>query len=112
MSNPSRRTSAESHTAFEKKPFESRNVELRNVDVVPGLAYYALANEILGTLMGGNDLPHVQAGLLAGLYCGQLGRVLESWKWINWACTSCQVLLRKFVKQLLLHCGSGNLFFS
>ncbi|KAH0555710.1 hypothetical protein GP486_006345, partial [Trichoglossum hirsutum] len=73
----------------------SENVEPRNVDVTPGLAYYALATEILGPLMGGNDLPHVQAGLLAGLYCGQLGRVLESWKWINWACVSCQVLLRK-----------------
>ncbi|KAI9865722.1 MAG: hypothetical protein M1813_002180 [Trichoglossum hirsutum] len=95
MPNLSRRTSVESHAPFEKKPFDSRNVEPRNVDVVPGLAYYALATEILGPLMGGNDLPHVQAGLLAGLYCGQLGRVLESWKWINWACVSSQVLLRK-----------------
>ncbi|KAH0566193.1 hypothetical protein GP486_000407 [Trichoglossum hirsutum] len=92
--NLSRRTSIEGHPQYEKM-FDSRNVESRNVDVVPGLAYYALATEILGPLMGGNDLPHVQAGLLAGLYCGQLGRVLESWKWINWACVSCQVLLRK-----------------
>jgi hypothetical protein len=94
--NPSRRTSMEAHASFEKK--SSRTIEPRNLDVIPGLGYYALATEIMGTLMGGNDLPHVQAGLLAGLYCGQLGRALESWKWINWACTSCQVLLRKFVK--------------
>ncbi|KAI9758858.1 MAG: hypothetical protein M1840_003741 [Geoglossum simile] len=93
--NLSRRTSIDGHATFEKKPFESRNIEPRNVDVVPGLAYYALATEILGGLNGGNDLPHVQAGLLAGLYCGQIGRVLESWKWINSACIGCQVLLRK-----------------
>ena len=32
----------------------------RNIDVIPGLAYYAKAVEILGGLQG-NDLPHVQA---------------------------------------------------
>ncbi|KAH0563167.1 hypothetical protein GP486_002264 [Trichoglossum hirsutum] len=89
------RTSIEGHPQF-KKPLDSRNVEPRNVDVVPGLA---LATEILGPLMGGNDLPHVQAGLLAGLYCGQLGRVLDSWKWINRACVSSQVLL-KFIQTI------------
>jgi hypothetical protein len=99
MPNLSRRTSIDGHPVFEKKPFESRNIEPRNVDVVPGLAYYTIATEILGSLNGGNDLPHVQAGLLAGLYCGQIGRVLESWRWINSACIGCQVLLRKFVKQ-------------
>ncbi|KAI9817330.1 MAG: hypothetical protein M1826_001645, partial [Phylliscum demangeonii] len=67
-----------------------------NADVVPGLAYYAYATAILGELHGGNELIHVQAGLLAGLYAGQLGRVLESWKWINWACTGCQVLIRRY----------------
>ncbi len=72
-----------------------RGPPLMNADVIPGLAYYAYATEILGNLQGGNELPHVQAGLLAGLYAGQLGRVLESWKWINWACTSCQVLVRR-----------------
>ncbi|KAI9883923.1 MAG: hypothetical protein M1823_004293 [Watsoniomyces obsoletus] len=72
-----------------------RGPPLTNADVIPGLAYYAYATEILGNLQGGNELAHVQAGLLAGLYAGQLGRVLESWKWINWACTSCQVLVRR-----------------
>ncbi|KAI9779776.1 MAG: hypothetical protein M1816_003340 [Peltula sp. TS41687] len=68
---------------------------LTNVDVIPGLAYYAYAAEILGTLHGGNELAHIQAGILAGLYMGQLGRDLESWKWINSACIACQVLLRR-----------------
>lgn len=67
-----------------------------NADVIPGLAYYAHATDILGNLHGGNELPHVQAGLLAGLYAGQLGRVLESWKWINWACIGCQVLVQRY----------------
>jgi hypothetical protein len=67
----------------------------RNVDVIPGLAYYAEASKILGTLIGGNELSHVQAYILAGLYFGQLGRVLDSWKWIFIACTSCTVLVMK-----------------
>ncbi|KAI9753975.1 MAG: hypothetical protein M4579_004905 [Chaenotheca gracillima] len=65
----------------------------RNIDVIPGLAYYAYATDILGNLHGGHDLPHVQAGILAGLYAGQLGRVMESWSWIHWASTKCQILL-------------------
>ena len=70
------------------------NAAPMNVDVIPGLAYYATATDILGNLVGGNELPHVQAGLLAGLYAGQLARVLESWKWIHFACTACQLLIR------------------
>ncbi len=34
---------------------------LRNVDVIPLLAYYAQAIDILGNCHGGNDLPYVQA---------------------------------------------------
>ncbi|KAI9675577.1 MAG: hypothetical protein M1817_000943 [Caeruleum heppii] len=75
-------------------PRDGRAGAPKNVDVVPGLAYYAAATEIIGNLLGGNDLSHVQAMLLAGLYAGQLARVFESWKWINNACTACQVLVR------------------
>lgn len=71
--------------------------ELRNIDVVPGLAYFAKAMEILGVLMGGNELENVQVCLLAGLYWGQLGRVLDSWKWISYACMGCQILVRMWV---------------
>ena len=84
-----RRASVDSQIPTEKKAL----VEM-NVDRIPGLAYYAFACEILGSVIGGNDLPHVQAFLLAGLYAGQLGRVFESWKWINTACTACQLLVR------------------
>jgi hypothetical protein len=70
--------------------------ELRNIDVIPGLAYFSQALDIMGALAGSNDLENVQAGLLAGLYWGQLGRVLDSWKWISWACMGCQILVRMF----------------
>ncbi|KFY42362.1 hypothetical protein V494_02450 [Pseudogymnoascus sp. VKM F-4513 (FW-928)] len=50
----------------------------RNVDVIPGLAYFAAASDILGNHAGGTGLPYVHACLLAGLYHSQLGRVLQS----------------------------------
>jgi len=67
----------------------------RNVDVIPGLAYYARAAEILGTLNGGQDLMHVQASLLASLYVSQVACVLESWSWIQSACRACHFLVRE-----------------
>lgn len=82
-------------SSLEQWPGQDRAQLPINAAVIPGLAYYAYATDILGNHLGGNELVHVQAGLLAGLYAGQLGRVLESWKWINWACTSCQVLVRR-----------------
>ena len=82
----SRRSSNEGLSSFEKG--------LKNADVIPGLAYYAYATDILGNLHGGNELTYIQANLLAGLYAGQLARVFESWSWINSACRACQVLVR------------------
>lgn len=65
----------------------------RNIDIVPGLAYFALASDILGNQLGGNDLPHVHAHILAALYHGQLGRVVESHGYLANACRAIQVLL-------------------
>ena len=67
----------------------------KNADVIPGLAYFAHATDILGNLHGGNDLAHVQAHLLAGLYMGQLACTLESWNWIQTACRACHFLVRE-----------------
>jgi hypothetical protein len=50
----------------------------RNLDVIPGLDYFAYATDILGGQLAGNSLRHVYAHILAGLYHGQLGRVIES----------------------------------
>ncbi|OXV07880.1 hypothetical protein Egran_04356 [Elaphomyces granulatus] len=65
-----------------------------NVDIIPGLVYYAYATDILGNLQGGNDLPHVQAALLASLYAGQLAHSFQSHGWISQASRACQVLIR------------------
>ncbi|KAI9743999.1 MAG: hypothetical protein M1818_002733 [Claussenomyces sp. TS43310] len=50
----------------------------RNRDVIPGLAYFAEATNILGNQLGGNTIHHVHANILACLYYGQLARVAES----------------------------------
>lgn len=73
----------------------------RNLDVIPGLGYYAYASEILGALQGANGLHNVQAALLAGLYAGQLAHPLQSHGWIFQAARACQVLVRpKRYKQM------------
>lgn len=69
---------------------------LRNVDVIPGLAYYAKAAEILGDQGDGNDLVHAQMFLLAGLYKGQLARVKESMSWIMVAGRAIRILLDRY----------------
>jgi hypothetical protein len=51
---------------------------LLNLDIIPGLAYYAYATNILGNMQGGNNLRHVQAALLAALYAGQLAYPIQS----------------------------------
>ncbi len=68
----------------------------RNLDVVPGLAYYAKAAEILGDQGDGNDLIHAQMFLLAGLYKGQLARVKESMSWFNMAGRAIRMLLDRY----------------
>ena len=75
-------------------PDDISNLPL-NVDVIPGLAYYAKATDILGNLHGLNDLTHVQAHLLAGLFAGQLARTFESWSWIHSACIACRFIVRE-----------------
>ncbi|EEP76018.1 predicted protein [Uncinocarpus reesii 1704] len=67
---------------------------LRNMDVIPGMAYYALASDILGNLQGGNDLAHAQGCLLAALYTGQLAHPFVSHGWISQAARACLVLVR------------------
>lgn len=88
MGHPqSRRTSIEA-------PYTRGPSRMRNIDVIPGLPYFAMATDIIGNQLGGNSLQHVHCNVLAGLYQGQLGRVLESHSFINQACRSLQVILR------------------
>ncbi|KAK5076620.1 hypothetical protein LTS08_005790 [Lithohypha guttulata] len=66
----------------------------KNMDVIPGLAYFAKAADILGELPGGVDVSHIQANLLAGLYMGQIARIIPSHWYINNACRAVQILIR------------------
>ncbi|KAI0012338.1 hypothetical protein F4779DRAFT_626040 [Xylariaceae sp. FL0662B] len=81
----------------------------RNLDVIPGLEYFAMATDILGSHIGGFNLKHVYVNILAGLYHGQLGRVLESWSYISLASRTLQVILRPSLSRLTKahECGYG-----
>ena len=75
-------------------PIDRHEIEKpRNVDVIPGLAYYTLACDILGEVVGGTDLSYAQACLLAGLYAGQLAHPITSHAHICQAARACQVLV-------------------
>lgn len=66
----------------------------RNLDAVPGLAYYTAATDVLGSQADGTTLAHAQVFALAGLYKGQLGRVRESISWISKAGQIIRLLLQ------------------
>jgi hypothetical protein len=83
-----------SNRSYSSQPATDRQGAEKNMEVIPGLAYYAYATDILGNVQGGNDLAHVQACLLAGLFAGQLAHGFASHAWINQACRACQVLIR------------------
>ncbi|KAF1352956.1 hypothetical protein EJ07DRAFT_168669 [Lizonia empirigonia] len=72
----------------------------RNVDILPGMGYFAYATEILGNQQGGNTVAHAQAMILAALYLIQFARVLESWSWINNACRVALVLIKADYQKL------------
>ncbi|ETN40142.1 uncharacterized protein HMPREF1541_04418 [Cyphellophora europaea CBS 101466] len=69
------------------------NPQGKNMDVIPGLSYFAKAADIIGELPGGVDVSHIQANLLAGLYMGQLARIIASHYYISVACRACQILI-------------------
>lgn len=84
-----------SHGSFRGDTSSDRaNSPVRNIDILPGMAYYAQASDILGNESAGNTVAHAQAFLLAALYLGQFGRVLESWSWINNATRACLLLIK------------------
>ncbi|KAI6330757.1 hypothetical protein MCOR28_011565 [Pyricularia oryzae] len=72
----------------------------RNIDVIPGLQYLANATDIMGNQMAGTSVWHVYARILAGLYYGQLGRVMESYWHIHDACIKAQHFLRDHFSRL------------
>ncbi|KAL5114396.1 hypothetical protein ACEQ8H_007706 [Pleosporales sp. CAS-2024a] len=82
--------------------FDSTHDEprVRNLDVMPGMAYYAYATDILGNHHGGLTIAHAQAFILAALYISQYARVLESWSFIHSACKITIVLLKADLDKL------------
>ncbi|KAG8532589.1 uncharacterized protein KY384_002466 [Bacidia gigantensis] len=66
----------------------------KNLDIIPGLAYYAQATDILGNMTGSHDIAYVQCCILAGLYAGQLANSVESLAWIQCAARGCSILAR------------------
>jgi hypothetical protein len=68
-------------SSFDGRPSSIQTA--KNMNVIPGIAYYAKAAGILGTQSDGDALIHAQMFLLAGLYKGQLARVKESMSWIT-----------------------------
>ncbi|KAK3378604.1 hypothetical protein B0H63DRAFT_252269 [Podospora didyma] len=66
----------------------------RNLDVIPGLDYFAYATDILGGQLAGTSLRHIHAYILAGLYHGQMGRVVESYAYIKEAGWALQIKMR------------------
>ncbi|ELR05856.1 hypothetical protein VC83_08305 [Pseudogymnoascus destructans] len=80
----------------------------RNIDVIPGLAYFAAASDILGNHQGGTGLPYVHACLLAGLYHSQLARVLQSHACVKEAGYALTIMLKPHLpryKQMLEDMG-------
>jgi hypothetical protein len=86
----SRRSSLQGNLPLSRASFTHK----RNLDAIPGLEYFALASDIMGGDYGGFDLKHVYVHILAGLYHGQLGRVMESWEHITTASRKLQVVMR------------------
>jgi hypothetical protein len=67
----------------------------RNIDFLPGMAYFSYATDMLGNQQGGHTVGHAHANILAALYIGQFARVLESWSWIHSACRIAMVLIKQ-----------------
>ncbi|WQF88334.1 Putative zn(2)Cys(6) fungal-type DNA-binding domain-containing protein [Colletotrichum destructivum] len=67
----------------------------RNYDIIPGLEYFAYASDIMGNHMAGWTMKHAQTFIFAGLYYGQLGRVLESDAMFFNAARSLNMIMRR-----------------
>lgn len=66
----------------------------RNMDVIPGMAYFAYASDILSSFSGSTSLHYTQACLLAGMYAAQVVHPFTTHAWIQQACRACEVLIQ------------------
>jgi len=72
----------------------------KNYDNIPGLEYFAIASDIIGNQLGGSSIDHVYANVFAGLFYGQLGRVIESHAYIAHASTILMNIMRPYVEHV------------
>lgn len=72
----------------------------KNTELIPGLEYFALATDIIGNQLGGTSLKHVIALILAGLFHGQIGRVVESHRYIHMASVIILTIMRPSLDRL------------
>jgi len=79
-----------------KWPSPADSPPAANTKLIPGLAYYSKATEIMGGQSDSNHLIHAQMFLLAGIYKSQLARVEESMSWITKASGVAMKLLDKY----------------
>jgi hypothetical protein len=79
------------YNSFDGDTSEDRE---RNIDIMPGMAYYSYATDILGNQHGGHTIAHAQAFILAALYISQFARVTESWNWLQDACRITTILVK------------------
>jgi hypothetical protein len=77
-----------------REPLPSPNKGAKNIDILPGMAYYSIATDILGSHLSGNTIEHAQAFILAALYMNQFTRVSESGGWTHSACRATLVLVK------------------
>jgi hypothetical protein len=92
----SRRASIGAATAALPRPVPRQ----RNMEIIPGLDYFSLATDILGNQSAGSTMRHVHAHILAGLYYGQLGRVMESYGHIKDASYALLLIMRPSLHRL------------
>jgi hypothetical protein len=91
LGSASRDSPRSANSSFRSEDADNRQ---RNVDILPGMAYFSHATDILGYQQAGNTVAHAQAMVLAALYLAQFGRVIESWSYIHSACRISLVLVK------------------
>lgn len=73
-----------------------------NVEKIPGLAYWTEAAQILGEWHGSRDFLFIQAHILAGLYWGQIGKVLKSHSHVKIAADLMVEISKKNLKAMVV----------
>jgi hypothetical protein len=83
-------------------PDNSSSNALENTNNLPGMAYYAVAESILGPLRGSPGVQCAKAMILAALFQNQYGRISVGWGYLQQACSNISVHVKRQVSLLPL----------